>query len=325
MSNVTEISSAKSSPNSEKYICSLHPGPDTPVPDEFAALVLKLEEQLKMPVWLLIQNKKCDEDLTFLGEEVLELFHNEREAIAESKQVCLLLESAGGLADCAYKIGRIFQRRTTKFVVAIPSYAKSAATLLALGAHELILGRDAELGPLDVQMFDERSESFESALDAIQSLDRLNAFAMTAIDQTMALLTMRSLKRTEVLMPMVLNYVTTLLRPLTEKMDPIELTKKSRMLKVAEQYAIRLMRGRYSKEQAARIASALVENYPTHGFVIDRDEAGSNTDSKAGGLGLKLVSSDSIEMTLDLMLPYMEGIYMGRLRRAESDENQDVK
>ena len=152
MSKVTELASAKAATStgaSAKYVCVLAPDSE-PVPDEFARLVLALEEHLKMPVWLLIQERSADSDETFLGHEVLELFDRMKTEIENGRPVCLVVESAGGLADVAYKIARLFQRRASKFVVVIPSYAKSAATLLARGAHELLLGRDAELGPLDV-------------------------------------------------------------------------------------------------------------------------------------------------------------------------------
>src|SRR3954467_14174828 len=64
------------------------------------------------------------------------------------------------------------------------------------------------------------------------------------------------------------------LRPLLEKIDTLDYTRKSRELKVAEEYAIRLMRPTYKAVKAKRVARQLVEKYPTHGFVIDSYEAG---------------------------------------------------
>ena len=38
----------------------------------------------------------------------------------------------------------------------MPFWAKSAATLLCLGADKIVLGEHAELGPLDVQIYEEK-------------------------------------------------------------------------------------------------------------------------------------------------------------------------
>src|ERR1022692_2149925 len=60
-----------------------------------------------------------------------------------------------------------------------------------------------------------------------------------------------------------------------EKIDTVDYTKKSRELKVAQEYAVRLMQKNYHQKEAKQIAAHLVEQYPTHGFVIDREEAES--------------------------------------------------
>ena len=73
---------------------------------------------------------------------------------------------------------RLFQRRTDEFYTVVPIYAKSAATLMVLGGKEIVMGMEAELGPLDVQLYDEDKDDFDSALNAVQSLERLNAYAL---------------------------------------------------------------------------------------------------------------------------------------------------
>jgi ClpP class serine protease len=68
------------------------------------------------------------------------------------KNVLLLLVTEGGDPDAAYRIARCLQDRYKKFSVLVAGYCKSAGTLLALGANELIFSENGELGPLDVQM-----------------------------------------------------------------------------------------------------------------------------------------------------------------------------
>jgi hypothetical protein len=248
----------------------------------------------------------------------LEGFQNSRPLIEEGKPVALLIESPGGDAHHAYSIARIFQRRTRDFTVLVPRYAKSAATLLALGASKLILGRDAELGPLDVQMRDREREEYGSALDAVQSLERLNVFSLSAIDSLMMLLTQRTGKKLDTLLPLVLSYSNGFVRPLLEKIDTVDYTKKSRELKVAEEYAVRLMQQNYPLRIAKQIAAHLVEKYPTHGFVIDRQEAETDTiGGETYGLGLKITSPTSeLEQIFIAMQPYLDTLsVIGRLEQ----------
>jgi hypothetical protein len=243
-----------------------------------------------MRIWLLIQNGTDNHPWTTIDGPLFEGMMKSR-ANMTSEPTALLIETNGGDAHVAFKIGRMFQRRCDQLTAIVPNYAKSAGTLLALSGSGIIFGKDAELGPLDVQMFEFEREEYSSALNAVQSLERMNAFSMNAIDQMVPLLKRRTGKKLDVLLPQVMDYMTKFLRPLLEKIDTVDFTKKSRELKVAEEYAIRLMMSNYSIEVAERIGRALVENYPAHEFVIDEDESTNfrTLKSRVYGLGLKSV------------------------------------
>jgi len=71
------------------------------------------------------------------------------------------------------------------------------------------------------------------------------------------------------------KFVAESMRPLYEKVDLVQYTARLRDLKVAEEYALRLLSPHYPKRKAEQLASALVENYPDHGFRIDFEEAKS--------------------------------------------------
>src|SRR5687767_11306085 len=68
------------------------------------------------------------------------------------KNVILVLVSEGGDADAAYRIARCLQESYGRFMLLCGGYCKSAATLIAIGAHDLVISDCGELGPLDVQM-----------------------------------------------------------------------------------------------------------------------------------------------------------------------------
>lgn len=87
-------------------------------------------------------------------------------------------------------------------------------------------------------------------------------------------------------------------------------------MKVAEEYAVRLMSAHYPLQEAKRIAAHLVEKYPTHGFIIDREEAQAETlPGETYGLGLKLTPpSGKMEEIFENMQPYLDSLsVMGRL------------
>ena len=91
--------------------------------------------------------------------------------------VFLVLVTCGGDADVAYRIAMTLQLRYERISLYVASYCKSAGTLVALGAHEIVFGDDGELGPLDVQMHKEDS------LWEMQSGLTVNT-AMTALRDT---------------------------------------------------------------------------------------------------------------------------------------------
>lgn len=61
----------------------------------------------------------------------------------------LFLHSPGGFLDSAYKIIRICKEYSREFNVIVPLAAKSAATVICLGANEIVMTVFAELGPVD--------------------------------------------------------------------------------------------------------------------------------------------------------------------------------
>ena len=64
----------------------------------------------------------------------------------------LVINSPGGDGTVAEKIIEMCRSYCEKFTVAVPNRAKSAATMIALGADEIVMGYASELGPIDPQV-----------------------------------------------------------------------------------------------------------------------------------------------------------------------------
>jgi hypothetical protein len=243
----------------------------------FVDAVQELEDGLGRPVWMCIQQGDGPGS-TMEGSTRFQFLAARAELEADGP-IALLIESPGGYAQDAYGIARILQRHAGGFIAVVPSYAKSAATLLCLGAEDILMGDDAELGPLDAQQWDSEREERASALDEIQALERLHQAALEQLDETMFVMMAGAQKRTEVMLPIACRFVSDLMKPLLEKIDTVHYAKQSRVLKVAEDYARRLLVPIYGPDAAGSIANRLVNGYPEHGFIIDREEMGFILDA----------------------------------------------
>lgn len=294
-----------------KYRASIYTGPDATLPAEFVSRVQALEKVLAMPVWLLVHESAHDLrelDWAHLDSQVYDGFVEQRRGLKTAAgRIGLLIDSPGGSARFAYKLAKLLRNHAGAFTAIVPRFAKSAGTLLTLGADSIILAQDAELGPLDMQYFDSDREEYGSALNEVQALERLNADALRAVDSVMELFSRRMRKKTNVLLPVATAYVTQILGALFQKLDTVHFSQMARGLKEAEDYATRLLTRRYGEDVAASIAGHLVSDYPEHGFPIDPEEAASF------GLVTIQPSPEEVEI-LDKLMPYLKKVVaIGRL------------
>ncbi len=88
-----------------------------------------------------------------------------------SQPLHLLLVSPGGDGEVAVRLVRSAQARCSELTVIVPDIAKSAATLLALGADKILMGPASDLGPVDPQ-FPMGEYDLVSAKDIIAAVER---------------------------------------------------------------------------------------------------------------------------------------------------------
>src|SRR5580692_13157451 len=98
----------------------------------------------------------------------------------------LILDTYGGSLDSAFKTVLFVSRFAERLRVFVPRRAKSAGTLIAIGANELYMSPFAELGPLDTQIRDPRNPTdYISALDCYQSVDYVREFGFSTLSQAL--------------------------------------------------------------------------------------------------------------------------------------------
>jgi ClpP class serine protease len=119
-----------------------------------------------------------------------------------------------------------------RFEVVVPKMAKSAGTLICLGATKIIMGEMAELGPLDMQVVDRESGVWDSALNETKSLQTLSREALVLYTEKMELLKkVQRWKTFETRNRIATDFVNEMIRPLVEKIDAVHYTKMVRIMK----------------------------------------------------------------------------------------------
>lgn len=186
----------------------------------------------------------------------------------------LILTTNGGSGGSAYKIARLFHKTYQKFILYTPTYCKSAGTLIALGAHEIIMDVFSELGPLDVQL-PTRDELWEhrSGLISRSAFNSLTEASFEMYQQFMLAVKYKSLNKISFKLASEISSRMTceLMSPIYAQLNPDIIGSDFRDLNVAMEYGKRL--STYSKNTKSLAVMHLVRGYPSHDFIIDEDEA----------------------------------------------------
>jgi hypothetical protein len=86
---------------------------------------------------------------TRIGMDVFPFFYDVCTRIGQTDRVDLFLYSTGGSTMAAWGLANLIREFFEGFAVLLPFKAHSSATLLALGANEIVMSRAAQLSPID--------------------------------------------------------------------------------------------------------------------------------------------------------------------------------
>ena len=195
-----------------------------------------------------------------------------------SETVLLILTTYGGMPHEAYRMAKALLLYDDRQVL-IAGRCKSAGTLVALVGNELIFGPWGELGPLDTQIRrPDEIDSYHSGLDALETLsilrdngyDIFELYLLRLIDD----LGMSTKQAAEI----SASLTSGILQPISSQVDPNRVSESSRAIQVARVYGEKLE----SHNLKSNALGRLIEDYPSHSFVIDRDEAAELFESVRG-------------------------------------------
>jgi hypothetical protein len=195
------------------------------------------------------------------------------------EEIDFILFSSGGIADAAYLIIRSLRHHFKNVNIIIPFFAKSAATLLALGGTKIIMDEFGEFGPIDVQIPVEKDDNpvdyddRESALIDEISLENIEARSHKQFHRMFVSI----FENTEIpvnkndLTNSLLGYLSDFYKPLLSQIKTYQIGEKNRKLDIGYKYAHRILT-QYSKIQENRrsdLVQYLVHDCPHHGYIID--------------------------------------------------------
>nr|WP_313404826.1 hypothetical protein [Pseudomonas sp.] len=191
-----------------------------------------------------------------------------------SQSAYLVLITHGGDPHAGYRIARCLRHHYGDFKLLVPDICKSAGTLIAIGAHELVIADRGELGPLDIQMTkpDELMER-SSGMDIQQGLELLRKQTYSAFEDFMYSTRARTGISTKMAAEISAKLAGSVFQPVYGQIDPIRLGEIFRANTVGFEYGKRLETD--SRNLKANALLGLITGYPAHSFVIDRKEAGT--------------------------------------------------
>lgn len=191
------------------------------------------------------------------------------------KKIFLTMVTYGGDPHAGFKIARYIQDSYDQLTLFVPGFCKSAGTLFAVAANEVIFAPFGELGPLDVQLAKPDQFQYDSGLVISESLETLERRAAETF-KAMFLEIMaehQGLVSVNSAMHAASELVKAIYAPIMARIDPEEVGVRQRALRITLDYGDRLaLRSRNIDRKSLRI---LAEKYSSHAFVIDRQEAAS--------------------------------------------------
>lgn len=185
----------------------------------------------------------------------------------------LLLASYGGEVEAAFRLTRHLQSHYGEnWSLYIPALCKSAGTLVALGAGELVMSIMGELGPLDVQVR-EPDELWEhrSGLIPTEALKTIQREAFAFFNHSFLEIRAGTYSQvaTRTAAEIASQLTIGLFEPLVRQIDPLRDAHNRLLMRIAEEYGKRL--GTPNVKEGT--LHKLVYEYPSHEFVVDFQEA----------------------------------------------------
>lgn len=234
-----------------------------------------------------------------IGSPADVIFRSELDKAKNHDKVIFWLSTYGGVPDSAYRIARALQSRYQHITIIVDRYCKSSGTLISLAADEIWMTENGELGPLDIQLLS-KDEFLErnSGLDSLQALNTLSEQSASLFSQQFMNARMGGRISTKQALDVASRISVGLLSKIYEQIEPLRLGEISRSMRIAYEYGQRLDKGNLKPNALGQ----LIASYPSHGYVIDYQEAKDSLFNK-----VEIIDDDLILATLNTLDVFITG------------------
>ena len=107
-------------------------------------------------------------------------------SVPDGKPIDFIIHTPGGILFSAYQIARALKAHKGKVTVFVPHYALSGGTIIALAADQIVMDKDAILGPVDPQLI-QANQSLPAAslvnIPKLKSWEKIDDYTVVMIDQ----------------------------------------------------------------------------------------------------------------------------------------------
>lgn len=245
---------------------------------------------------------------TKIGMDVFPIFYDLCSRLGKPQKVDVFIYSTGGATMAAWGLVNLLREFFDDFSVLIPFKAYSSATLLALGANEIVMSRAGQLTPVDPTV----TSPFNPRLEIPNMAPQPPQFLPVNVEDVVGFLDLVR-KEAEIKSE---NNLTPLVQRLAEDVRPLALGSVYRAKEQIRMLSRKLlefhMEGDAEKLKVDAIVTALTRELYSHDYVITRKEAKEL-------LGLKIANCpDALEaLMMDLFQQYGEDL---QLRSSYSPE-----
>ena len=233
--------------------------------DSRKKLIQKIEAKRKSKVISYVTSDRLSLQVAIMPD-VVSIIHDHILALPKEKRskLDLFIYSRGGASDVPWTLVSMFREYCQKgsFSILIPYRAHSAATVISLGADEIVMTKKAELGPIDATISNgpynptegnTRNRLPVSVEDVTGYFALLDRFGCERPDEKM-----RGFEQ------------------LTNKIHPLALGAVSRLLEETKLVGLRLLNTRakpFSEDENHEIIRKLSSEVYSHSHAINRTEA----------------------------------------------------
>lgn len=250
---------------------------------------------------------------TQIHPEILEYFVGHLDPLKKVDKISLLLYTRGGSTLAAWSLVNLIRQFCRDFEVIIPSKSHSSGTLIAIGANNIVMTKQATLGPIDPSIngpLNPQNPQFPNNTSArvpvsVESIQGYFELARNNLKIT----------KEEDLTQIFIN--------LSEKVHPLVLGDVYRSRSQIQMLAQKLLKKQLKdSKKIKKIISFLTSDSGSHDYSIYRNEAkdelGLNVEKPDDNLYLVIKDVfDDIKKELELNKPFDPNVLLGTQSRVD--------